>query len=112
MCSCSRMSGILFTAVQSFQNPIVRQFFCCLLPHAFLLVCTTGRQHLSNDQLSSSPSGDNFSTCCYAVVYTEPVSPYTTLIPKFCQATRAKMFIYIGFVNSYTAVTTNGYIFN
>ena len=47
-----------------------------------------------------------------ALVYTRSVSSYTTLIAKFCQTTKAKMFARMGFVNSYTAVTTNVNISN
>ena len=37
---------------------------------------------------------------------------HNTLIPKFCQTTKVKMFVHMGFVNSYMAVTTNRNILN
>ena len=65
-----------------------------------------------NYQLSSSLSGYKF---CYMFL-----CPCVYKISKFAhntytkirQATKAKMFVNIGFVNSYTAVTTNGNISN
>ena len=39
-------------------------------------------------------------TCSYALVYIRSVSSYTTLIPKFCQARKMKMFVHMGFANS------------
>ena len=54
----------------------------------------------------------NFATSSYAFVYTRSVSLHTTLTPKFCQATKIKMFVHIGFVNLYAAATTNVNISN
>ena len=54
----------------------------------------------------------NFAICSYTLVYTRSVSWYTTLIPKFCQTTKFKIFVHIGFVNYYMAVTTNRNIYN
>ena len=45
-------------------------------------------------------------------MYTRSVSWYIALIPTFCQTTKVKMFVHMGFVNSSMAVTTNRNIYN
>ena len=54
----------------------------------------------------------DFAICSYSPVHTRSVSLYTTLIPKLYQTTKVKMFVHMGYVNSYMAVTTNGNISN
>ena len=121
------------TSVQSFQNPIctavfllftaicffarvhdrydtinshLTQIFMCAAVNVKTMLLGFFYLHVTNYQLYSSPSDYKF---CYMFLCTcvYKISWYTTLIPKFCQATKAKMFMHIGFVNSYTTVTTN-----
>ena len=80
----SYLTKILMCATVNVQKNVAR-FFCL---------------HVSNYQLSSSPSVYKFCSCFYALVYTRSVSSYNTLLPIFCHATKAKIvrayrFVYI-----------------
>ena len=137
MCSCSWKSRILFTvstctaAVHSFQNPKctaatcffacvhnsydtmnsrLKQIFMCPTVNVKTMLLDFFYLRVSNYQLSSSPSDYKFCymflcTCVYKISKLVH-NTYT----KFCQATKAKIFMHIGFVNSYRTLTTNGNI--
>ena len=118
----------------------VQQFLFCLLPHAFF-VCVHGRYDTINSHLTKKfmygtvnvktllvdffylciyiniykynfANKYHFAICSYSLVHTRSVSLYTTLIPKIYQTIKVKMFVHMGYVNSYMALTTNGNISN
>ena len=106
---------LLFTATHLFAcvhgrydtiNSYLTQIFMCATVNVKTMLLDLFYLRVNNYQLSS------FATCSYVLVYVRSVSLYTTLLPKFCQATEAKIFVHIGFVNSCKTVTANGNIFN